>query len=422
MIRLGFYFFLAILLALGAVWFANHPGSLLLNWRGWEVRMSMAIFSLLVFLYTVLCWYLFKLYRWFRSDNPLTSPKRMASRREKGLAELDLGWSALAVHDKAAALKHGKKALSLLPANNGPYRLLLKANGDKKYLSQLNEDPGSQMLALKFKLDRELKEKNNAAAHEILQQMQKISPDNTWIGQKIFDSLTRLGNWAEAGQELAKLAKAKTLDAHEHKRLDAIVCYCQALDGDIAGQKKTARSFAEQALKKDPTFIPAALLLGRHHLAEGDKGKAGKVMENIWKLAPHPDLAQFFLKLEPMESPSERYRRIQKFVHLNADHPHSLHLLAKIALDTENWAGAKQSLDKLVDGERASRESYHLLAQLERLQKQDEKAAEAFTSQAVNAAHDPTWKCDICNTARENYSATCTTCHTFGGIRWQQSM
>lgn len=420
MIRLGLYITLAIVVALGAVWFADHPGSIQLNWRGWEVRMSVAILCLLILLYTAACWYLFKLYRWFRTDNPLTSPKRLASRREKGLAELDLGWSALAVHDNTAALKHGKKARGLLPTDNGPLRLLLKASGDEKYLDLLSATSGSQMLTLKFRLEQELKDQNSKNAHDILLKMLALSPNSPWINQRLFDILTRRSKWADADQELIRLIKSKVIDKDEQKYLTAVLCFCQALEADLAGQKKTARSFAEQALKKDPTFISAALLLARHHLREGDKGKAGKVIETVWKLAPHPDLGQFFLKLDPLESPSEKFRRLQKFTKLNADHRHSLHLLASVALDTEHWVDAKQSLDKLVQTEQTSRETYHLLARMEMLQKQDEKAAEAHMARAANATSDPKWQCDSCKGTRENYLATCPDCHTFGGIRWQQ--
>lgn len=419
MIRLAFYISLAIFLALGAVWFADNPGTLLLNWRGWEVRMSVAVFGLLILLYTVSCWYLFRLYRWFRTDNPLTSPKRMASRRQKGLAELDRGWSALSIHDKAAALKHGRKAYSLLPADNGPAHLLLKAGKDKKYLAQLNADPNSKLLALTFRLEQEFNDGNNKNAHDILVEMQKDQPGNPWICKKLFDVLTRLGMWKEAKEELENLVKCKAMDKARQKQLAAVLCYAQALEADLAGQKKTARDFTEQALKNDPAFIPAALLLGRHHLAEGNKTRARKVIETIWKLAPHPDLSQFIMKLEPLESPSEKFRRIQKFADLNGDHIHSLHLRASVALGTEHWADAKQSLDRLVKDGKASRETYRLLARLESLQKQDEKAAEAYIAQAENAAGDPSWQCDICHNSLKNYTASCPKCHAFGQARFR---
>lgn len=421
MIRLGFYITLAILLALGAVWFADHPGLLQLNWQGWEVRMSVAMFILLGFLYTVLCWYLFKLYRWFRTDNPLMSPKRQASRREKGLAELDRGWSALSIHDKAAARNHGKKAQSLLPADNGPLRLLLKACTEKdqqKYLDKLNEDANSQMVALTFRLKKNLKDQNSTNACDILRQMHELNPENPWICKNIFDVSTRLGRWAEAAQKLHKLVKANVVTAHEQKHLAAALSHSQALEADIAGQKKHARDFAGQALKNDPGFVPAALLLARQYLADGNNARAGKVIERIWKGAAHPDLARFFLKLAPLESPSEKFRRIRKFADLNTDSPHSLHLRASVGVETEHWADAKQSLDKLVTAGTATSETFHLLARLERAQKQDEKAAAAHMARASNAAPDPTWHCTVCQETRENYTVNCPACHTFGGIRW----
>ncbi|HEC01119.1 MAG TPA: tetratricopeptide repeat protein, partial [Sphingomonadales bacterium] len=251
MIRLAIYITLAILLAVGAVWFADHPGNMIITWQGWEIRLSVAVFGLLALLYTFFCWYLFRLYRWFRSENPLTSPKRQQSRRQKGLAELDKGWAALAVHDREAAIRHGKKALGLLPDNNGPRRLLVKATEGKirqKYLDQLSKDPDGHLLAMACKLDIALSEGDTQGSLALLNDIREKRPNNPWISQQLFDIQTRLGQWTAAAQELTKLAKAKAIDKVTEKHLSAVLAYSQALEADLAGQKKLAREQAELAL------------------------------------------------------------------------------------------------------------------------------------------------------------------------------
>ncbi|MBL4803139.1 MAG: hypothetical protein JKY45_14740 [Emcibacter sp.] len=430
MIRLGLYITLAIFLALGAVWFADHPGVLQLNWRGWEVRMSVAILCLILLLYTAFCFFLFKLYRWFKTDNPLMSQQRQASRRQKGLLELDLGWSALAIEDRVAALKHGKKALGFLPTDYGPLRLLSKVDTEKniqKHLQKLMEHAPTRMAALKSKFDQSCGQtgrRDNQKNQEnlaLLQEMQNITPGNPWIMRRLFDLYTRQEKWDDATAELGRMVKNKTVDAAEQKHLNAVICYSQALEANLANQKSTAQDFARKALKNDPAYVPAAILLGRQYLSLGDKTKARKVIEAIWKVAPHPDLSQFFLKLEPLESPSEKFRRIQKFTKLNADHLHSLHFLAKSALDTEHWTEAKQALNSLVTTGKAHQETYHLLARLEMMQKQDKTASNAMMARAQDVPADPVWQCDACHTRRENYSATCPSCHSFGQIKWQDA-
>ena len=418
MIRLALYITLAIAIALCAVWLADHPGALQLNWLGWEVRMSMAIFSFLVLLYSLSIWVLFKLYRWFKTDNPLTSPKRLATRRGKGLAQLDLAWSAMAIQDKVTALKHGKKAQGFLPQDNGPLRLLLAASEGKehqKYLNHLEQNPNMSLFLLKSRLDHETDEQK---ALNILQEMEKSTPTNPWIKRQIFDQFTRLGKWADAREILPKMAKAKIVDAAQFKSLTATLCYSQALEADMANQKILARDFAQDSLKNNPAFIPAALLLARFHLSQGDKARAQKVIEAIWKIAPHPDLGQLFLKLEPMESPSEKFKRLQKLAKLNMDNTNSLHFLAKGALDTEHWADARQALDKIIAAKIATQETYRLLARLETLQKQDEAAAAAYLAQADTAENKATWQCDTCHHALQNYTATCPKCHSYGHINW----
>lgn len=274
MIRLGLYITLAIFIALGAGWLANHPGQILLNWQGWEVRMSVAVLWLLIFLYTVLGWILFRLYRYFGADNPLNSPKRREARRKQGLAQLDLGWSALAVEDKVSALKYGKKAHGLLPDDHGPLRLLLKVAPDQdrqKYLIKLEDDPKNRMVALKCRLDREREAENNQAALNLLEEMRQLAPGNPWISRKRFDIFTRLGRWTEATGELDRLVKAKAIDKGEQKHLRAVLCYCLALEADLGGDKKAARNHIRHALKHDQGFLPAAMLRDRNNPEKGNK-------------------------------------------------------------------------------------------------------------------------------------------------------
>lgn len=267
MIRLGLYITLAILIALGAVWFANHPGQVMLIWQGWEIQLSVAVLWLLVFLYTVLCGMLVRLYFWFRVDNPLNSPKRQERRRAKGRAELDLGWSALAVGDRAAALKHGKKAHGLLTNDHGPLRLLLRVAPDKdreRYLELLMDDPASRMIALKDRLEQALEADNTETALGILDDMQQSAPGNSWISRKHFNLLTRLGRWTQATTELDSLVKARAIDKAEQKHLRAVLCYSAALEADLAGDKNTAKTLARKALKYQADFSPARDLLARH--------------------------------------------------------------------------------------------------------------------------------------------------------------
>jgi len=419
MIKLGFYITLAIILALGAVWFANHLGLVVLSWQGWQVSMSVAVLLLLFLLYTLLCGLLFRLYFWFRVDNPLNSLTRQKKRGKRGLAQLDLGWSAMAVDDQEAALKHGKKAHGLLPENHGPLRLLLKVATDadrQKYLTRLQHDPNSRMVALKYRLENDINREDNSSALALLEEMHQLKPGNSWINHKYFDILTRLGRWSAATTQLDKLAKTKAIDKGMQKHLRAVLCYSQALEADLAGDKTTARDQARQALKYDPAFIPAAGLLSRHYLAAGNKSRARQVIEACWKRAPHPDLGTLFLDLEPVETPGEKFRRIEKLTALNADHRHSLHLRAQVGLESENWAAVKQALSSIIKNNQESSESFHLLARLEIRQKHDEQAAEAHLAQAANAAPNPLWHCAACGTSQDKYSPTCPQCHTFGQI------
>tara|TARA_R110002073_G_scaffold29086_12_gene91928 strand:+ start:1663 stop:2952 length:1290 start_codon:yes stop_codon:yes gene_type:complete len=421
MIRLSLYITLAILLAVGAVWLAEHPGNLHITWQDWEIRLSMAVFSALALGYTLACWALFKLYRWFRTDNPLKSPKRLESRRQKGLREMDLGWSALAVEDTAAAIKHAKKAQSLLNGDRAPLRLLLAASPDKDrsdVIKALRQTPESRMLALVSEVKQARIENRLKDAQALLDEMLEISPKNPWIARQRFELLIDREQWADARASLTALAKTKLIEAQTQKHLTAVICYRQAVEADLAGQKTQARDLAKEALKQEPGFIPAAAFLVRHHLAHDDKSAARKLLENTWKIAPHPDLGQLFLELEPMENPSERFRRVQKFTQLNPNALHSRHLLAQTALAAQHWQEAKQALDPIIQNQTATKATYLLLAQLERQQRQDDAAAEVYLAKAGTAPADPIWQCQACHRPQATFAASCPDCGKFGKIEW----
>lgn len=312
MIRLGFYIILAVFFALGAVWLADNPGEMLIHWRGWEIRMSMAIFFLIFLIYSLALWGLLRLFRWFRTGNPLTRESRRESRREKGMVKLNLGWSALAVEDKAAAARYAKAARKLLPDDFGPLRLLAQALPDEpESPGRLYDNPDTRLLALKGQMVRA----DEKRTHDILQEMQALSPKNPWITARIFDNLTRLGRWREAREILGKMKQDKSARNH----LSATLNHCQGLEADISGHKKTAMDFARAALKDNAAFMPAALFLARALHGQGDKLKAAKVIETIWKIAPHPDLAKLYLDLEPHLDEAAREARRDKLKKINPD-------------------------------------------------------------------------------------------------------
>ncbi|WP_417316584.1 heme biosynthesis protein HemY [Emcibacter sp.] len=421
MTRLTFYIILGVLIALGAAWMVAQPGEMVLTWRSWELRMSFATLTILVLLYSVTLWLLFRLWRALRYANPLHSPQRQAARRRRGHRELDLGWSAWALGDTAEALKHARRARTDLPRENGPLLLLSQCEMEKRrigILEDLRAKPETAPFALNALLDEAMEEEDYVLALSLARELSTLAPTNRRILKKLFDIEVHHGKWNAAADTLKTARRNKVLDAEEIAHLESLLSYIRAVEADVSGQRADALDLALDAQKKDPGFTPAAQLAARILISRKENGRARKVLENAWKAGPHPELADLFIELAPMESPTERLRRVQQFIRLNPDHAESLHLLAERAIEASHWPEARQALDTLVKAGRATVRTYNLSARLEQKQKKDQIAAEKYLEKAMAAKRDGHWLCRDCGHQPRHYTANCPECDRFDGLEW----
>lgn len=421
MIRLTFYIILGVLIALGAAWVVAQPGDMVLTWRSWELRMSFATLAILGLIYTAAVWLLCRFWRALRNVNPFNSPEMKAARRRRGLAELDKGWSAWALGDSAQALKHARRAKADLPGENGPLFLLSHCETDKRrvgILEDLRAKPETAPYALNALLEAAIEEEDYVLALALARELSALIPGNRRILKKLFDIEVHHGKWEAAQDTLKTARKNKALSPEEAAHLEALLSYIQAVEADVSGQRTDALDLALDAQKKDPGFAPAAQLAARILLSRKEAGRARKVLETAWKKCPHPELADLFIELEPMESPTECLRRVQQFIKNNPDHRESLHLLAAQAIEARHWPEARQALDRLVQTDRATIRTMNLFARLEQQQKKDQIAAEKYMENALGARRDGHWQCSECGHQPRHYTANCPECGQFDGLEW----
>ncbi|MDA0786237.1 MAG: hypothetical protein O3B37_08090, partial [Proteobacteria bacterium] len=88
----------AIVVAI-AVWLADRPGVVSLDWQGWRIETSVGIFALSVFLFAVAAAAIFATWRWLRRRPREWSMRRRLSRQEAGLRALSDGLVAIASGD-----------------------------------------------------------------------------------------------------------------------------------------------------------------------------------------------------------------------------------------------------------------------------------------------------------------------------------
>lgn len=425
MIRLTFYIILAVALAYCAALISSYAGQVLITGQGWEIRFSTAILVVLVILYTLLIWFVSRLIKWLNIASLFNSPQRLAAKREKAEADIDLAWSALVLEDYDEAIKLGKRAKSKLGNDHNVLRLLATASqykGEKQnpYLETLKISPQSATWVQKKELDLLMQQKSWNAASDLVKTMLLNHPKNPLLLGLRYSLAARLGQWQEAYEYLQDaLSEKGAIKAEDKGHLKAVLEYCLALEEKAAGKRPESLTKSKTALKNDATFSPAAALAARVYIEQGDKKSAEKILNTIWKVAPNKEIAEMISDLYPQESATETFRRIQKLSSGAAQNSaDNQHLIAKIALDAKHWPEARKALELLITAKKATKTTYLLLAELERKQKNDEQAANKFVEKAEKASRDSRWQCNQCKTTLTHYKPVCTNCHDFDSVNW----
>ena len=92
----------------------------------------------------------------------------------------------------------------------------------------------------------------------------------------------------------------RTFERTVYRRLRAVLLTARAhaIEDTDRGSAKT---FALEAQKLDPTLVPAAALAGRLLAEGGQLRKANRVIDSAWRANPHPELAQAYAELRSGE-------------------------------------------------------------------------------------------------------------------------
>jgi HemY protein len=421
---LGF-FIIAVAFAIAAGLIASNPGQVVIDWMDYRVETTLstvagiALASLLAVIFAQRFIY------WLLRESPISAPRRRESRRQRGMQALSKGVVALALGEPAEAERQTNKARKLL--GNDPMVLLLaaqaaqlsgnKAQADEHFRTMMGIEE-TAFLGVRGLLLRTIAEGDIEQALTLSERAFELEPKGRWVLETRLDLLSRLGKWPEARDTLRLLQKHKHISADLSERHRAVLQYCEALENDLAGRRDEALRLAQDAHKLAEGFAPAALLASRLLAAGDDLRKASKILEESWRAAPHPLLAEAFMNLSLDETPTERFRRVAQLAALNPGHIESHLTFAEQAIAVQHWGEARERLIKALDQKPPIR-AYRLLADIERRDARDEDAARKWDNLAAKAPADPEWVCKSCGAERHLWTPRCTSCLSFDSFVWQ---
>jgi HemY protein len=399
MIRIVLYLLGVAAIATGMSWLADRPGSMVINWQGYEVETS--VFRAVVLLSLFLA---FVIFAWSLLRQIWSSPAMLGNfftrrRQERGLDALSGGMIAIGAGDRTLATRYAVQARKSLP--NEPLTQLLRAqaaqlSGDRATSRRIFEamlgQPDTEQLGLRGLFLEAQREGEGEAARQFAERALRLNPRLGWPIEALFELQCREGRWDDALDTITTARKYGHLDKSQADRRRAVLLTGRAQElEDTNGAK--ALELASEAHALAPDLIPAAAIAGRQQAARGSAVKVAKVIERTWKLAQHPELALVYSYARPGDSPRDRLERVQRLAHLGSHSPESQIALATAAIEARDWKEARHALAPLLE-EEPSQRVYTLMARIEGEESNDAGRVREWLARAAVAPRDPAWTAD----------------------------
>lgn len=427
MVRLIAFLILVGLLVAGAVWLAERPGDVTVEWLGWRVDTTVPVLLLALALLVAVFAAIRAAVLALLGVPGFFGRKRRDRRQRKGMDALAEGLAAVIAEDVYRARKKAAEAESQLGLPQVARLLLARAallGDDPQVARDLNREllanRGTEMAGLRGLMDEALSEGRFEEAAGYAARAFDRNPRAAWAGRALFEAQVKGRQWDAALATLTTARKNGVFPVAEADRLRATIFCARHDEAAAAGQKYEATRFARKAVDAEPAFLPAQIRLARSLAAEGSTRKAADLIEQAWRRSPNPELARAYMDLWRDEDVLKRVTRAERLAETNPEHLESRLLVAQASLEAELWGQARARLKPAVDGGVRDARLAALMARLEEAERGNLPEAVRWWRQAAEAAglEPQPWRCTACGTATSEWTPTCGACGSFGRVAW----
>jgi HemY protein len=408
MIRALWYIVKVGVLVAAAVWLADRPGKIDIEWLDYKIHTQMGLFLLASLFVILLAIFIYRvittiagLPRAFRRYKEITD-------KEKGHRALALGLTAVAAGDTKAASQQANRAVRLLPNDKGMPLLLmaqaerLKGNEEeaRRIFGEMLENKDTAFLGVRGLLQGALEAKNYLKALELAQRGLKLYPRQKWVLRTVYDLEIRTRNWAEARKILTRAEKSGAVTADQARSDRVAMLMAEGDDLLNSGLRGAAMQKFRAAHKMDPYFVPAVLVMARMMKQDGQRRAAAKLVEKTWTKIDHPELAKLWIDLADTlktNDPLTRLKWMEKLIKLRPESPEANLAMAQAAMEASLWGEARGHIER---AELITQDSriYKLRAEVEKRSVHDDAEAVFWLEKADEAPEPRTWVC--CETGR----------------------
>lgn len=401
MIRL--FIFAVIVLGLGwsFAWLADRPGLISITWQDHLVETSLMVAATALVAIVAAMMFLGWLIRLIWNSPHLVQRHFRARKRDRGYQALSTGLIAAGAGNSTLARKMSVRSRSLIRADQEPLILLLEAqtaliegkhDEARSIFESMSQDPETREIGLRGLFMEARRLGASEAARQYAERAAENAPYLPWAAQATLEYRCQAGRWDDAIRLLDQQRSANVIERNQADRWKAVLLTAKANEL-LEGNPRGARDDATAALKLAKDLVPAGIIAAKAYMREDNLRKAASVIEGLWKIEPHPELAETYVRARSGDSTADRLKRAEKLEALRPNNVESLIAVARAALDTKDYAKARAKAEAAARMD--SREGiYLLLADIEEAETGDQGRIRHWMGQALRAPRDPSWVAD----------------------------
>lgn len=398
MTRILFFTLFVIAAALGLAWLADRPGTISVEWLGYQIETSafIGVVFLAIFVAAVVLVLAILRYLWTR---PSAIAATMRQRKQKqGFDALSRGLVAIGVGDRAQAQRYAGVAQRTLPQE--PLTALLKAQtaqlkGDdaaaRRTFEGMLDNHDTELLGVRGLFLEAKRAGDESAAIVLAQQAVDRNPKLAWGVNALFDLQARAGDWDHALNTLAIARQNGHVDSKVANRRRAVLLTAEARETEVFDPSK-ALILANEALRLAPSLVPAAEIAGRLLSSKGEVRAASRQILRTWSLSPHPSLAVAYAFAKPGLSPKDRLKRVEYLAKQTPDDLEAAVAVAQAAVEAQEWDRAREVLQPYLEDAPSAR-ICTLMARIEG-GSGDKGREREWLARALRAPRDRAWIAD----------------------------
>jgi len=396
MIRIVLFLIIVGALSLGVAWLADRPGDIVILWQGLRIKTSVMVLVGGVAAALAALLLLWTLIRLIMRSPGLLSRHRHRRRGERAYEAISSGLIAVGAGDTAAAQKHAAAVNRLAP--HEPLALLLNAQsaqlsgdreGAERTFRAMASRADTKPLGLHGLFVEAHRRNDPVSARAYAEEAARTAPSLGWASRAVLEARCKDGDWAGALALLEANARTLASDIYRRQRAVLLTAHARVLENT---DHDRAKAMALEAQKLAPTFVPAASLAARLLAEGGQQRKAARIIDKAWRANPHPDLAQAYAELRSGEAARDKLKRIEALAAKVPGHIEGALATARAALNAQEFAKARAALEPYLAA--PTRRIALLMAELERLERNDVGRAREWLARAVHAPPDPAWTAD----------------------------